>query len=183
MSRGFLVLWSKDRLKQARERGWVGKPLPALYGGPHVSHPSLLRHGVGPGDAVHPVCVSDGRLLVLCRVAVADVLPVDEFVRRQRDGTVAKVPPEAVPWLAPTCTDDAAVVRDSTPLRDDCAVPAEMLAALRLVNPRGEERALKHVADGRVLRTAGLDSHYYRLSDATDEAFARLTGGSGSLPP
>ena len=46
---GWLVLWSKDRLKEARERGWVGRPLPALFGGPHVSHPSLLSHRVAGG--------------------------------------------------------------------------------------------------------------------------------------
>ena len=176
MARAYLVLWPRHRLKEAEERGWLGRPLPALYGGPHVSHPSLLRHKVGPGDAVYPVCVSDGRLLVLCRVRVEDVLPVDEFVRRQREGLAAKVPPETLSWLNPTCTEDAAVVRESTPLRADRAVPGELLEQIRLVNPKGQERPLKHVKGGRLTHTAGIDAHYHRLSDATAAMFDGVVG-------
>src|SRR5688500_6080404 len=100
MSRAYLVLWSRDRPTQAEARGWLGRPRPALDGGPHVSHPSLLSHRVAAGDVVYPVCVADGRLLILCRVAVAEVLPVDEFVRRQREEAAPRVPAEALSWLA-----------------------------------------------------------------------------------
>jgi hypothetical protein len=177
MARAFLVLWAGGRLKQARDGGWVGKPLPALYGGPHVSHPSLRRHHVGPGDVVYPVCVSDGRLLVLCRATVAEVLDVDDLARRQVAGAAPRVPWGARAWLSPTCTDDAALLSASTPLRDDFAVPPDMLESIRLVNPRGQERPLKHVRDGRLTHTAGMDGHYYRLSEATDQMLQRLVSG------
>ena len=174
MGRAYLVLWSKDRLKQAAQAGWVGKPLPALYGGPHVSHPSLLRHKVASGDVVYPVSVFDGRLWIVCRATVGEMIPVEEFVRRQVEGILPRVPTGALSWLQPTCTTDAAVLADSTPLRVDCAVPAEVLGSVRLVNPKGQERPLKHVKDGRLTHTAGLDSHYYRLADATAGILAEL---------
>jgi hypothetical protein len=177
IARAFLVLWARDRLKLAAAQGWLGKPLPALYGGPHVSHPSLRKHHVAPGDAVYPVCVSAGRLLLLCRVTVAEVLHVDDLALRQLADGTPRVPWDARAWLSPTCTDDVAVPSASTPLRDDCAMPAELLASIRLVNPKGQERPLKHVKNGRLTHTAGMDGHYYRLSDSTEALFRRLVGG------
>ena len=70
-----------------------------------------------------------------------------------------RVPHDALSWLRPTCTDDAAIVAQSTPVRVDCAVPGELLESIRLVNPRGVERALKQVRDRRVVHTAGIDGH------------------------
>ena len=171
MSNAFLVLWSKDRLKDAEKSGWVGRPLPALYGGPHISHPSLMRHKVSAGDVVYPVCVSQGRLLIVARVVVKQVLAVAEFIDMQRKEMVPRVPPQTHGWLVPTCTDDAAVVAESSPLRMDCAVPEEWVEKIRMLTPKGEERAIKHVKDGKIIRTAGIDGHYYRLSEETRRMF------------
>jgi hypothetical protein len=177
MGDGFIVLWAAHRLAEAERAGWLGRPVPALFGGPHVSHPSLMGHKVGAGDVVYPVCVSEGRLLVVCRVTVDAVMTTAEFAERRRSGAAARVPAEALPWLAPTCTDDVALARESTPLRADCAVPGAWLERIRLVNAKGQERALKHVAAGRLTHTAGISSHYYRLSAATRELLDRVVRG------
>jgi hypothetical protein len=169
MQRAYWVLWTQERLKAAEEDGCLGRPLPALYGGPHISHPSLMSHKVSAGDVVYPICVAQGRLLILCRVKVDEVVALVEFERRRAAGLIPAAPTPS--WLRPTCTDDAAVVRHCTPLRADCAVPPELLESIRLVNPKGEERPLKKVRDGRLTHTAGIDGHYYRLSDATRAMF------------
>jgi hypothetical protein len=110
------------------------------------------------------------------RVRVAEVIPVEEFEVRQRAGLVQAVPAGDGWWLRPTCTDDAAVVGDSTPLRLDCVVPGKVLERVRLVNPKGEERGLKHVKEGRLTHTSGLDGHYYRLSEGTAVMFDEVIG-------
>ncbi len=138
-----------------------------------------MRHKVMAGDLVYPVSVSEGRLLILARVEVGEVMGVADFVEMQRAGKIPKVPAETLGWLKPTCTDDAASAAKSTPLRVDCAVPAEMVEKIRMLTPRGEERPIKHVKDGKVIRTAGIDGHYYRLSEATREMFDAVVSGGG----
>jgi hypothetical protein len=136
-----------------------------------------MGHKVKAGDVVYPVSVSEGKLLILARVEVGEVMTVVDFVEMQRAGRIAKVPPETLGWLAPTCTDDAAAAVKSTALRVDCAVPGEMVEKIRMVTPKGEERPIKHVKDGKVIRTAGMDGHYYRLSEKTREMFDGVVAG------
>ena len=50
------------------------KPLPVLFGGPHLSEPSFRRAGVKVGDLLYPVAVSNRRVHVVARMRVREML-------------------------------------------------------------------------------------------------------------
>ena len=57
MSEAYTVFWTIDRWLGALSVGH--KPLPVLFGGPHLSEPSFRRAGVRVGDLLYPVGVSN----------------------------------------------------------------------------------------------------------------------------
>ena len=75
MPQGFCILWSADRVRDAKRAGFEGKCIPALFGGPHTSHPHLSRYHIGPGDSVYPINWRSGKIHVLCRAEIECVLP------------------------------------------------------------------------------------------------------------
>lgn len=174
----YMIYWSKERLHAAEANGKVGKIVPALYGGPHVSHPSLRRYHVSAGDSVFPVAAGDGRLFVICHVVVDGVYDILEYAAIEKlEAKAGRNGGTTADWmfLAPTCTDDIATVRSATPIRNDRFVPAEQLGSVRILTKKGE-RPVSGLADGRVKHTAGLTGHYFRLSASTVELFRSLTG-------
>ena len=76
----YVLLWSLDRIKWLKRVNDTG-PLEVVFGGPHISQPSIDR--LVPGDSVYPISVSKGRLLVLARLDVRELLDPDEYVRRR----------------------------------------------------------------------------------------------------
>lgn len=78
MSNAYVTLWTKARcawLRQVRDRG----PLFVLFGGPHISLPSMAQ--VKVGDTVFPVWVSDGKLRVIARMQVGRLITLAEYAR------------------------------------------------------------------------------------------------------
>jgi hypothetical protein len=63
----------------------VGQPVSTRFGGPHTSAPRFSRAGVRRGDDVFPINVRDGRMMLLARIRVGEILPVDAFVARHPD--------------------------------------------------------------------------------------------------
>jgi hypothetical protein len=178
----FVVLWTGDRLKSATTSGWVGRSIPFAFGGPHSSHPRPSRYGVKAGDAIYPVAVSSGYLLVVCRFTVDTVVPLDAFLDDHAVADLrALLRPRGLAWLAPTCTDEAVTLRDATPVRLDCAVPAHQLTDIRFVNARGE-RPLNQIRNGRVTSSIGVSGHYLRLSADTASLFDEVVKGTGTAP-
>ncbi len=69
----------------------------------------------------------------------------------------------AIQALAPTRTDEVVECENSTPLRFDLAVPPDMLARLRFRSQRRERDLHKHLRDGRLIQSLGVQG-IYRLS-------------------
>lgn len=69
----------------------------------------------------------------------------------------------AIRALAPTCTDEAVECEEGTPLRFDLAVPADLLAQLRFRSRRRERDLHRHLRDGRLVQSLGVQG-IYRLS-------------------
>lgn len=170
--RAFIVYWSADRVREAEASGCEGKPISALFGGPHVSHPRLSRYRIGLGDEIFPVGFSKGTLSVFLRATIERVLPLEEFWRDLSARGLSR--PRGLSWLIPTCTDEGAILRDCTPLALDRRLAPVELAQVRLAGPKGE-RALR-LKDGRLSNGGQVQGHYYRISIETAAMFRKITG-------
>ena len=185
VSSGFIVSWSADRIRAAGRSGWIGKRVPYLFGGPHTSHPSPRRYGVSAGDRIFPTGFKGGRLMILCECIVEDVIDVDAFYQSQKpasnggdhDGLYSWLNERSCGWLAPTCTDDAVLLRDATPLVLDRFVPLDQMASIRLVTRKAERGLNKLLPDGRLSTATGMTGHYFRTTPATADLLAAVTRG------
>jgi hypothetical protein len=81
--------------------------------------------------------------------------------------------------LAPTCTDEAVECEESSPLRFDVTVPPDLLARLRFRSQRRECDLDKHIRDGRLVQSLGVQG-IYRLSEASAHDLEALVSGAGS---
>ena len=162
MAEAYTVFWTMDRLLGAVTAGH--RPLPVLFGGPHLSEPSFRRAGVSVGDSIYPVAVSNRRVLVVARMRVREMLLLG-----QEDGPalIDQRFPQFRRWkvLAPTCTEEVVVGMEGTVPRADLELPPEMLSRLTFKSQRGE-RPLRQVKDGELTSAIGLQGIY------------RLTAGS-----
>ena len=199
MSSSFTTYWGRDRYVAARDKAPPGFRLGVLFGGPHLSLPSLRRAGVRLGDRVYPVHVNAGLLYVLGCMRVARLLTEEEFKAELARGdggggadapilkhmvrppgrlepTLLYLAPVAThEFLAPTCTDEAALGDEGTPLWFDLAAPRDLVESLRYASRRGE-RPLRHVADGRITSISGLQG-IYRLAPPSAAALDGLVRG------
>jgi hypothetical protein len=80
-------------------------------------------------------------------------------------------------YLAPTRTEEAVECDDGTPLRLDLAVPSDVLLRLRYRSRRKERDLHKHLRDGRMVQSLGVQG-IYRLSEASADEFAALVDGA-----
>jgi hypothetical protein len=155
----YTVFWTMDRLLGAVAVGH--KPLPVLFGGPHLSEPSFRRAGVNVGDAIYPIAVSNRRVLVVARMRVREMLLLG-----QEDGPalIDQRFPQYRGWkvLAPTCTEEVIVGMEGSVPRADVFLPPEVLQRLTFRSQR-RERTLKHVKDGELTSSIGLQG-IYRLT-------------------
>jgi hypothetical protein len=182
MAEAYTVFWSFDRWRAAVATGH--RPLPVLFGGPHLSEPSFRRAGVEVGDTIFPIAVSQKEVFVVARMRVREMLLLGHS-----DGLslVEQRFPEYRAWrfLAPTCTDEVVIGMDGSVPRADVSVPPEVLSRLTFRSKRGE-RPLRHVKDGVLTSSIGLQGIYRlagesaaRLSDLLDAA---EPGKAGRIP-
>ena len=178
MPDGFTLLWSKERWKQVQTQAPAGEYLNLLFGGPHQSGPGFRKYGVRPGDSIYPVTVSAGVLYLLGRMKVERLLSIDEYVAENAEtfasyhsdwgaGLTFHNWQKANPndsYLAPMCTDEAALGSEGTPLGIKVAVPADILTGLRF-RSRQSERPIKYVVDGRLKSAISLQGATYRLTE------------------
>ena len=178
MSESYTVFWTIDRWLGALSVGH--KPLPVLFGGPHLSEPSFRRAGVRVGDLLYPVAVSNRRVHVVARMRVREMILLG-----QEDGPtlIDQRFPQYKAWkiLAPTCTEEVIIGMEGTPLRADLAIPSDMLTKLTLRSQRGE-RPLRHVRDGELTRAVGL-AGIYRLSPSSAADLAALIESPPAATP
>jgi hypothetical protein len=168
MSAAFTTLWTHDVCRELR-RHCVGQRPPVAFSGVHQSLPRWTS--VAVGDDVFALHVNRCVVYVVSRLHVLD---------KQR-GACCGAAPASWRDAAYPGHDDWAMLGaggcgaspvhvEATPVRFDVAVPGELLGTLTWRNRRGEQRTLKHVVDGRLERSVGLQG-LYRL---TDESAAEL---------
>ncbi len=121
MADAYTVFWTMDRWLAAVAVGH--KPLPVLFGGPHLSEPSFRRAGVKVGDSIFPIAVSNRKLYVVARMRVREMLLLG-----QEDGPslIDQRFPQYRSWkfLAPTCTEEVIVGMEGSAPRADLEVQA-----------------------------------------------------------
>ena len=177
MTEAYTVFWTNDRWLGALAVGH--KPLPVLFGGPHLSEPSFRRAGVKVGDLLYPVAVINRQVYLIARMRVREMLLLG-----QEDGTtlIDQRFPQFKPWklLAPTCTEEVVIGSEGTTLRADLPLPPDVLMRLAFRSQRGE-RPLKYVKDGELARSVGLHG-IYRLAQSSASDLAALIESPPSAP-
>lgn len=84
----------------------------------------------------------------------------------------------AVRAFAPTCTDEAVECEDGTPLRFDLAVSPDLLARLRFRSQRHERDLHRHLRDGRLVQSIGVQGIYRLNESSASELEALVLGDS-----
>ena len=165
MSDAYTVFWTMDRWLSAVAVGH--RPLPVLFGGPHLSEPSFRRAGVRVGDVVYPIAVANRRVHVVARMQVREMLLLG-----QEDGPtlIEQRFPEYRAWkfLAPTCTEEVIIGMNGTAPRVDLEIPRDVLDRLQFRSQRGE-RGLKHLKDGELTSSIGLQGIYRLTEHSADD--------------
>jgi hypothetical protein len=178
VSESYTVFWTMGRWLSALSVGH--KPLPVLFGGPHLSEPSFRRAGVKVGDLLYPVAVSNRRVHLVAQMRVREMVLLG-----QEDGPtlIDQRFPQFKPWkiLAPTCTDEVMIGFEGSVPRADLEIPAEVLVRLTFRSQRGE-RPLKYVKNGELTRSIGLHG-IYRLSQTSATDLANLMDSPPAATP
>jgi hypothetical protein len=183
VAEAFTVFWTNERWRSAMVAGH--RPLPVLFGGPHLSEPSFRRAGVEVGDLIYPVAVLNREVFLVARLRVREMILLGH-----QDGPslVEQRFPEYRTWrfLAPTCTDEVVIGMDGTVPRGDLALPRDVLTRLTFRSQRGERR-LRHVRDGELTSSIGLQG-IYRLAAVSATELAELVESAqppkaGRIPP
>lgn len=172
----YVVLWSQSRCDALERLGQIGSRPDVLFGGPHTSEPRLSRFHVKPGDRIFAIRVEKGVVYLIANMRVRQIESLDSMAQDATffDGcNLTKQPYEILKdwlalhpekcYLAPTCTDEVALVEDSTPLRLDLAIPADLLQ--RLVFKAGKkESKLKNIVNGKLKSSNPVQGMYRRLT-------------------
>lgn len=175
-------MWTIERCRWLQRVGDYG-PLEVVFGGPHMSMPSL--NAVTVGDTLYPVMVNAGNLHIVAGMTVQALIPPEDYVRN-RFGIV--VPPVKM-WdslfrelkaanpsvghrFPVTCADIAATSDNGSAIRFDRQIPGEALASLRLGAMAGREMPLKGVQDGQFKNNFSLQGRVRRLSADSARLFA-----------
>lgn len=165
------ILWPADwckRLLQVHDYG----PLEAVYGGPHISVPSLGK--VAIGDFIYPVLIENGELFILGRMQVERITEADTYLKEQNitkpygemwdtlAADLLKKRPDLGHRIPRTCIDNVAT-GSGTGFRFDFSIPENVVDKLLFGPKFGQEKGLSKRKDGKLSHIA-LQGHYRRLS-------------------
>jgi hypothetical protein len=187
MPQSFVLNWSQKRLDQLQKDGEVGTSLTMMYGSPHSSAPSFRRYGVGPGDFIHIVGLKAGRLSLITRACVDTLITADAYFKDH-----LRLPEKTLKmhlwdmseklWeerrelghrLPFGCVDEVALLSSASPVTLDVTIPVDVVAALRFLTKKGEERSLPLVR-GLLKKLSALQAHIHRLTPETAPLLERL---------
>nr|WP_240929343.1 hypothetical protein [Streptomyces coryli] len=165
--------------RELEKSGYAGQRLTILFGGPHQSLPSFRRAGVEAGDRIVPLRARRGRLHVLGTMEVARILPYEDAGQDLADDDYTKL----LHWkpLKTGCVSEVLIGPPGSVLDFDTTVPPKLLEQLTFTSRRGE-RQLKHVEDGRLLRSISLQG-IYRLAPTSAAALRQLILDVSTDPP
>jgi hypothetical protein len=185
MANAFAVLWTLERcrwLQRVEDHG----PLEVVFGGPHISLPSI--DAIRVGDVIFPICVVSGALHVIARMEVAELLSPEDYVHtrlglaRQTNRMwddlfheLKRTNPGFGHRLPTTCCDRAAAGVRGSELRFDRPLSSEQLDALTFGPKPGREKPLKGVTDGKLRNVFAFHGHVRRLSEQSAAIFSERT--------
>src|SRR5688500_2604680 len=179
MPEAYTILWTGDYCRSLKKAGDAGKPISVLFGGEHLSAPSLRRFGVEPGDCVFPIMVQKGLLYVLAGVIVDRYIDLKDYAVEhlgiERSALVGLHDYQIKQLIVERCGElghrmpygcgtEVALTESSTPLRLDRVFPAELLSHIQFCPRRGKPVGLNHVKDGKITTSVSLQGCFRRLS-------------------
>jgi len=186
MADSYTAFWSNERCKLIRKYHLEGTLLDTLFGGPHTSEPSFRRAGVKPGGTTYPIRVYRGSVYIIASMRVREIISIEEYIERNPemfsdfahspwasvtfDDYIKRHPEKRI--LAPTCTEEAILGCEGTPIRLDLIISPDLLERLRFRSQR-RERGLKHIEAGRLTRAISIQG-IYRLSEQSAEEISNL---------
>ena len=186
MNKCHTLLWTNDYCRKLKRAGDAGRPLRVVFSGSHLSQPSLASFGVVPGDCIFVIRVDKGRLFLVGGLRIREYVTLDAYLRQvlglpesyaslglfELEDRLAKERPE---WghLLPWGCLQAVALGDGTPIAFDRIVPPDVVERMRFVSRQGE-RPIKHLADGLIKSTLGLQGGAYHLSDVSATELMKL---------
>ena len=94
---GYMIFWSKERIKELKKGGDKG-PICVVYGGRHKQEPALGKIKVG--DVIFPVSLEAGKLYVMARLSVEKLEDAFEYQLRETGMPRAAIVPEGTLTLS-----------------------------------------------------------------------------------
>ena len=188
MPDSFVTLWTLERcrwLTRVKDRG----PIEVVFGGPHLSLPSIAA--VRVGDVIYPVMIKQGNLHVIARLEVETITSPEHYMQSRHgfserpgmwDTRFANLSDAEVGFghrFPTTCCDLAAMGSRGSDIRFDRVMPGTALDKIRLGPKRGREVPLKGVEGARMKNNYSLQGHVRRLSSESGAMFAALFVSEG----
>lgn len=161
MTSHYTMLWPSYRCDHVKAAGQENTLLRMVEGGNNA--PSTFHSKIKTGDWLYPLCIREGDLYLIGGMKIA--------AKITREAYLAQFPHDArLFWH--DCAHQVVTGINGAPIRFDRRVPASLLEHWRYQSGK-EERALKHVDEGKI--TNFLSFHgVYRLSDAFAPHLHRL---------
>jgi hypothetical protein len=174
MTDAFTVLWTHERCRALRKAGLVGERPPVAFSGVHSSLPTWSR--AVAGDEVYALHVDRCVVHVVTRMRVVDRDHLECCGAPQATWEDPAFPGHDDWWMLGSGGCGAEPVHvDATPVRFDLPIPGDLLSRLTWRDRKGRTRQLKHVVDGRLENSIGLQGFYRLTPESADElaAFVR----------
>jgi hypothetical protein len=183
----FNTYWPADYVSRIRKAGDIGSPLKVVFGGGDTAFRAPSIYGAKAGDVLFPVTVLKKSIHVIGRLEISEIIPIENYIK-----DVLKLPKElcslplfdltqqllierpALGHRAPHDYVYEAAIGYGSRISMSCIVPPESLDTLRLVNQKGEARAVSYISNGQIHKAIGLQGHCYRLCDRSAALFSRL---------
>ena len=185
MSNAYVSLWTKVRcawLRRVRD----SRPLLVLFGGPHLSLPSMAARE--RGRYCLSVWVSHGQLRIIARMQVGRIITLAEYASEYvRLGPLPAGPVDHdFPRLHPElghrspfgCIDKVAFASMGTQLNFERSNAPQELPLLRFGPKPGREKSLTGLQDGRLSSSLNFQGHVRRASEQTRKILAAARANS-----
>lgn len=165
----YFVYWSTDWCRLLEKVGDFG-PISVVFGGPHVSLPTLGK--IRAGDIIYPISIKNNKLYLIARMEVGEIVDAGNYLNEHGFGSdemwdssytrIIQDNPSLGHRIPKTCADQAAIAKSGTRMRFDFEVPMLVLEKLSFGPTKGKEKMLT-ITNGK-LPSFQLQGHFRRLS-------------------
>jgi hypothetical protein len=157
------MLWSKEQCRLYRRLMIPSEPLRFLWGG-HNRASDFSRSGVARGDAVFPIAVSGGRIFLIGRLAVRELVTAAEYIRGHAQDAA---------FIQHACARQVLVGEFGSVPHFGLGVPARVLERWSFLSRRGS-RGHKHLVGGRLRHSIVVHGVYRVSAETASDLFALL---------